>query len=196
MKRPVVLALVATVIFTALVAAIVAIFVPLATEGPPAEQAASFGSVGSGEIGWLAEPATVPAVTFSTGDGTMISLEDFAGRVVLLNFWATWCAPCVEEMPTLDRLQAELGGDRFEVVALSSDRAGAEAVDPFYDQHDLGNLALYLDPDGDVGRAFGIRGLPTTVLIDSQGREIARKEGAAEWDAPEIKTAIRSMTGQ
>lgn len=196
MKRPVVLSLIAAVVVAALVGAIVAIFVEPATEAPVSPQTATFGSGDAGEIGWLREPAAIPDVQFATSEGETISLDRFAGKVVLLNFWATWCAPCVEEMPALDRLQAELGGDRFQVVAVSSDRSGAEAVAPFYEQHGLESLPIYLDPEGAVGRAFGIRGLPTTVLIDSQGREVARKEGVAEWDEPPIKTALTSMTGQ
>ena len=196
MKRPVTITLAAVVIVAALVAAIVAIFFLPATEGPTTGPTASFGSGESGEIGWLREPAATPDVQFATGEGATASLDDFAGQVVLLNFWATWCAPCVREMPALDRLQAALGGDRFQVVALSSDRAGAEAVAPFYDEHGLAELPMYLDPEGAVGRAFGIRGLPTTVLIDSQGREVARKEGPAEWDSPDIKKVLSSMTGQ
>jgi thiol-disulfide isomerase/thioredoxin len=119
-------------------------------------------------------------------------LSDFAGRVVLLNLWATWCAPCVREMPTLDRLQAELGGPDFEVVALSSDRAGAAAVEPFFRTHGLSRLGVYLDPQGEATRALGTRGLPTTVLIDREGREVGRLEGVAEWDSPEAKALIRA----
>ncbi len=138
----------------------------------------------------------VPAITMETPDGKHVALSDLTGKVVLLNLWATWCAPCVREMPTLDRLQAKLGGSSFEVVALSSDRAGASAVEPFFREHGLDNLAIYLDPTGAAGRALGVRALPSTLLIDSAGREVGRLEGVAEWDSPEAIALIRHVMGR
>ena len=130
-------------------------------------------------------------MAFATGDGKAVTLKDFAGKVVLLNLWATWCAPCVREMPTLDRLQASLGGPSFEVVALSSDRAGATAVAPFYEHHQLRALRIYVDPKGEATRAVAARGLPTTVLVDKTGHEVGRLEGVAEWDSPEALALMR-----
>ena len=149
--------------------------------------------------GWLQNyrktnpPAPAPDAAFTGHDGGEITLARFGGKLVVLNFWATWCAPCRREMPSLDRLQAELGGEKLEVVALSIDRGGAERVDPFFEQHGIARLKRYLDPDNTIGSAMNIRILPTTVLIDAQTREIGRLEGPAEWDAPEILALLRDQ---
>ena len=130
-------------------------------------------------------------VAFTTGEGKTVTFKDFRGKIVLLNLWATWCAPCVREMPTLDRLQGEFGGDRFEVVALSSDRTGAAAVEPFFRQHGLRHLGIYIDAKSEATRGLGVRGLPTTLLIDAHGQEVGRLEGTAEWDSPAAKALIQ-----
>ncbi len=149
--------------------------------------------------GWLQNyrktdpPAPAPEAVFTDPDGGEITLARFGGKLVVLNFWATWCAPCLREMPSLDRLQGLLGGDRLEVVALSIDRGGAERVDPFFEEHGIGRLKRYLDPRNAVGGAMNVRILPTTVLVDAGGREIGRLEGPAEWDAPEILAFLRDQ---
>jgi hypothetical protein len=102
----------------------------------------------------------------------------------------------VKEMPSLDRLQGQLGGDAFQVVALSLDRGGKTAVEPFYQKTGVKNLALYLDAGSASMQALGLRGLPTTLLIDAQGRELGRVEGAVEWDSPEVLTFLRGYTGR
>ena len=141
-----------------------------------------------------AAPSPAPEVGF-TLDGKLMSLADFRGRVVLINFWATWCGPCVAEMPSLDRLEAELGGQDFTVITVSEDRNPA-VIAPFYEKHALTHLGRYHDPQGALSRAFGIRGLPTTVLIDRQGREAGRIEGPADWDSPAALALIRYFIGQ
>lgn len=123
-------------------------------------------------------------LTIETADGRRLSGEAFRGRFVLLNVWATWCPPCVKEMPSLDRLQAMKGGSGFEVVTLSIDRQGLEVVQPFFQRTGLTRLAIYLDREARSMPALKITGLPTTVLIDPAGREIARWPGAREWDQP------------
>ncbi len=164
--------------------AIVLLFPQSASEQPPLA-----GTVSTFAVASSPEPAASAA--FQNGEGEQMSIESFRGKVVLLNLWATWCAPCVKEMPALDRLQRDLGGETFEVVALSSDREGRTKVAEFMTQHGIDNLAVYLDPGSTATRAFGVRGLPTTLLIDAEGREVGRLEGAAEWDAPEAKDLIR-----
>jgi thiol-disulfide isomerase/thioredoxin len=136
-------------------------------------------------------PRPVPEIEFENGQGEAMSLADFRGRVVLLNIWATWCAPCRREMPTLDRLQAELGGPDFEVVALSIGRKGLSAVQQFYDEIGLETLPIYLDQSGKSQRALSVLGIPTTLLLDRQGNEIGRLLGPAEWDSPEMVAFIR-----
>ena len=145
---------------------------------------------------FLGEPSPLPELHFVDGDGRAMSLADFHGRVVLLNLWATWCVPCRKEMPTLDRLQAQLGGSGFEVIALSVDRSGLAAVKPFYAQLDLRSLGIYLDQGGKATQALKTVGVPTTLLIDRDGREIGLKLGPAAWDAPEMIAVIRRYMEQ
>ena len=139
-------------------------------------------------------PQTVINVRYLTEDGSRGDMEDFRGKVILVNVWATWCVPCREEMPTLDALQAELGSDRFEVVALSIDRAGTPAVRRFYDEIGVTNLKTYVDKTMLSATALRTVGLPTTILIDAQGRELGRLVGPAEWDDPEMVSFLRSFT--
>lgn len=144
----------------------------------------------------LEQPRPLPAVDFIDGDGRAMTLADFHGKVVLLNVWATWCVPCREEMPTLDRLQAELGGPDFEVMALSIDRTGVDAVREFYDEIGVEHLATYVDSSGKASRELGTVGLPTTLLLDREGRELGRLVGPAEWDSPEVVAFIRGHLEQ
>lgn len=134
----------------------------------------------------------MPETHFQDKDGRTRSLAEFGGRVVLVNIWATWCGPCREEMPTLDRLQAELGGPDFEVVALSIDRGGFEAITKFFAEVGVKHLAMYLDSDMNAASALSAVGLPTSLLIDRVGTEIGRLIGPAKWDAPEMVEFIRS----
>ena len=132
-------------------------------------------------------------IAFTDADGRERALSEFRGRVVLVNLWATWCAPCLREMPALDRLQGRLGGPDFMVVALSQDRGGMAAVAPFWAEAGLENLTLLIDKDLAAGRKIKARGLPTTLLVDREGREIARLEGPAEWDAPEVVAYLAGL---
>ncbi|MER8763688.1 MULTISPECIES: TlpA disulfide reductase family protein [unclassified Mesorhizobium] len=136
-------------------------------------------------------PVPVPEISFEDGNGKPKTLADFHGKVVLLNVWATWCAPCRKEMPTLDRLQAKLGGPDFEVVALSMDRAGPDAVKMFYGEIGVTHLALNIDSSAKAMFTLGAVGLPMTLLIDRDGKEIGRLIGPAEWDAPDMVDFLR-----
>lgn len=133
-----------------------------------------------------------PADKFTDGSGNPASLDDFRGRVVLVHLWATWCVPwCREELPTLDGVQAMLGGSDFEVVAVSVDRNGAEVVPPFFEELHLSHLEVYLDPTSRLQGALGIIGIPTTVIYDRHGSEIGRAFGSREWDSPTVVSLIR-----
>ena len=143
-----------------------------------------------------AEAKPAPEVNFTDGEANPLTLADFRGKVVLVNLWATWCAPCVREMPTLDRLQAELGSADFEVVAIAQDRKGLEVVTPFLHDRDIEQLSVYADSSSQATRAFGVLGLPASVLIDRAGNEIGRLIGPAEWDSPEAIALIRYFIGQ
>lgn len=123
-------------------------------------------------------------------DGKRARIADFEGKIVLLNFWATWCGPCIEEMPSLQRLQAARGGEDFTVIALSQDFRGWQVVAPFLARHDLSGLPVYVDEKTAIARPLGLRGLPTTLLLDRQGREIGRLQGSADWDSPEALALI------
>ena len=137
------------------------------------------------------DPRPAPQSGFTTGEGKPVTLADMRGRVVLVNFWATWCVPCVQEMASLDRLQATLGGDGLTVLAMSQDRTGMEVVRPFYDKLKLANLGVYLDPKGTVARDFKVEALPVTVVIDRKGREVGRLVGPAAWDSPQAIALLR-----
>ena len=136
------------------------------------------------------QPHDLPEIRFADEEGHELTLADFRGRAALLNIWATWCVPCRKEMPTLDRLQARLGGKDFLVIALSIDREGVAPVKRFYQELKFEKLAIYVDPSGKGSRTLVIPGVPTTLLIDRQGREIARKMGPAEWDGAEMVSLV------
>jgi thiol-disulfide isomerase/thioredoxin len=158
--------------------------------GPPA-------SANSLQLSVFDKPRDLPEIRFADDQRHDLTLADFRGRVVLLNVWATWCVPCRKEMPALDRLQARLGGKDFLVIPLSIDREGVAAVKRFYQELGLEKLGIYVDPSSKGSRALAIPGVPTTLLIDRQGREVARKMGAAEWDGPEMVALVeRTMHAQ
>ena len=139
----------------------------------------------------LAESESVSEAEFRNASGEHLTLADFRGRVVLLNLWATWCGPCRSEMPALDRLQAMHQGDGLAVLAVSVDKGGSAAVQHFFEQRGLRNLALYLDADGATVRAFGARRIPTTLIIDRDGNVVGSLVGPKQWDSPDTAALIR-----
>ena len=160
----------------------------------------------AGEIDWQAahdgglaklvqtDPTPVPDTSFTDPEGGTHSLADYRSTVVLLNFWATWCAPCREEMPSLDALQAELGGDDFQVVAIAAGHNPAPAIEKFLTEAKITNLPVLLDPRQGLARGMGVMGMPVTILIDRDGNEIARLIGGADWASEASKTLIRQAT--
>jgi thiol-disulfide isomerase/thioredoxin len=160
-------------------AALAALIIPLA--------AAAFNFAATG-------PKPVPELSFLDEGGNEVTLADFAGDVVVLNLWATWCAPCRREMPSLDRLQAALGEDGLTVIALSLDRGDVAKVRAFFEELEIANLAIYRDPQAQAGRELGAPGLPTTIVIDRAGREVGRLLGPAEWDSEEALALLRDLT--
>ncbi|WP_287886014.1 TlpA disulfide reductase family protein [Paracoccus sp. (in: a-proteobacteria)] len=167
---------------------------------------AGFGPAIAVEIDWQAahdgglaklaptDPTPVPATAFTDPEGGTHSLADWQGKVVLLNFWATWCAPCREEMPSLDALQAEMGGENFEVVAIAAGHNPPPAVRKFLDEEGITHLPVHLDPRQQLAREMGVMGMPVTVLIDREGNEIARLIGGADWSSEAAKELVRQAT--
>jgi thiol-disulfide isomerase/thioredoxin len=145
-----------------------------------------------GEFVPISPPHPAPAISFVDRDGNMVSLSDFGGKLVVLNLWATWCAPCLREMPSLDRMQERLGDD-VTVLAISEDRGGSKIVEPFIDKLGLKSLKFYLDPKSGAEQAFKVQGLPTSFVIDKGGNILGRVEGAAEWDSPKLLKTLKSF---
>ncbi len=137
------------------------------------------------------EAKPLPDISFSDGEGNERSLAEWKGKVVLVNLWATWCAPCRIEMPGLNRLQAKLGGPDFAVIPISLDFSGPKKPRKFLKDEKLDHLPLFLDSSKTIMQSLNVPGLPLSVLIDREGREVARLAGAAEWDSPEAETLIR-----
>ncbi len=157
----------------------------------PSATAPDAAAVEEGALAFLAVPRPLPPLVFRDGSGRPLTLADFRGRTVLLNLWATWCVPCRKEMPTLDRLEARLGGGDFQVVALSIDRAGPAAVKAFLKTLGLSALGVYDDASGKAAGSLGVVGIPTTLLVGRDGRELGRKVGPAAWDDAESVALIR-----
>jgi thiol-disulfide isomerase/thioredoxin len=137
-----------------------------------------------------------PEVAFQDGNGHEVHLADFKGQVVLLNFWATWCVPCLKEMPSLDRLERDLGGAGFTVVPVSIDRDGKSAVETYFKRLGIANLGVFIDPEMRTVFPFGVKDLPQSVLIDRSGKIVGRKVGPAEWDSPEAKALIQHVVAE
>ncbi len=137
----------------------------------------------------LEVPPQQPNVTFTSArsEATM-TLQDYRGQVVLLNAWATWCPPCVAEMPSLDRLQAARGGEDFQVLTIALDRP--EKVVTFFERNDIANLPDWMDVNYEINGRLRLPGMPTSILYDRNGREVARLAGEAEWDSPEALALI------
>jgi thiol-disulfide isomerase/thioredoxin len=138
--------------------------------------------------------AGTPAPDFAFLDpaGGERTLQDFAGRPILVNLWATWCTPCVAEMPTLDRIAAAQGDKGVAVLTISQDTQGMAAVKPFFDKHKLPHLTAYADPENRFGFTYATGSLPTSVLYDAQGKEMVRVIGAMDWESGEAKALLQA----
>ncbi len=142
----------------------------------------------------LPEPRKLD-LRFTDADGAARSLSDYAGMGVVLNLWATWCVPCVREMPALDDLAKLVAGDGIVVLPVSSDRGGAAVVQRFYGEHGIAHLPVLLDPQGTMARGLNLRGIPTTLLIDKTGQEVGWLEGSADWSSSDAVTVVRRAKG-
>jgi thiol-disulfide isomerase/thioredoxin len=153
-------------------------------------------SNGQSVFSFYKKPIALPELKFLNSKKREVTLEAFQGWGVLLNIWATWCVPCREEMPALDRLQAELGGPDFEVIALSIDRGSSTIIERFYQDLELNSLAIYHDPTGSASYTLKVPGIPATFLINREGKAIGYVIGPIEWDSPEVVNEIKGYLSQ
>ena len=142
------------------------------------------------------EATPVPEIEFTDLDGGTHRLADWKGKVVLLNFWATWCAPCREEMPSLDALQKAKGGEAFEVLTVASGRNTEAAINRFFQESGVTDLPTLTDPQMALARAFGVMAMPVTILIDAEGNEVARMTGDADWSSPAALALVDQMLAE
>jgi thiol-disulfide isomerase/thioredoxin len=143
-----------------------------------------------GEFIPASPPQPAPELSFTDLDGKTASLADFKGKLLVLNLWATWCHPCLEEMPALEQLQVNIP-DKLVVAAVSEDRGGKKIVEPFLDKLGLKKVKIYLDPKSDVGHAFEARGLPTSIVVGGDGKVLGKVEGAADWDSVDMYGTLK-----
>jgi thiol-disulfide isomerase/thioredoxin len=154
--------------------------------GPAVADTGALIALAQGDLGKMrfhSDPQAAPVTAFIGADGNPASMRDYRGKYVVLNFWALWCAPCREEMPSLDALNKAVDG--LEVVTIATGRNALPAVNKFFKEKGLSSLPKLFDPKMAMARDYGALGLPVTVLIDPQGREIARAAGAVHWDSPQ-----------
>jgi len=167
-------------------------------EGTPASNQGAGGTLGGLNKGAMApllvrpKPLDLPPIEFADGTGAAKSLADFKGKVVLLNIWASWCVPCREEMPALDKLETELGGKDFAVVAVNIDKGGPDKARGFLAETGATHLGLYTDPTSKLFAVLKTVGMPTTLVLDRDGKEIGRLIGPADWSSPEAKRVIEA----
>jgi thiol-disulfide isomerase/thioredoxin len=140
-----------------------------------------------------AEPKKMSSAGFLDENGDKVTLKSYKGKVVLLNFWATWCPPCLAEMPSIDALQADIGGDTFTVVTVATGRNPLPAIQSFYKKAGITNLPILRDPKQKFARANGVFGLPTTLILNANGKEIGRMQGDADWYSDEALTLIKAL---
>ena len=145
------------------------------------------------KLSFASDPQPAPLTTFSDANGDDITLDQYAGQYVLLNFWATWCAPCREEMPTLSALQSDLGGDRFAVVTIATGRNDRAGMERFFAEIGVDNLPLNTDPRQQLARDMGVLGLPVTLILNPEGQEIARLQGGTDWASDSARAIIAAL---
>ncbi len=138
-------------------------------------------------------PKKLPVFTLLDMQENMRSMNEFKGKYVVMNFWATWCAPCRKEMPSLEALQAKLGGDDFEVVLIAAGRNPKPAIAKFFKDINMVELETLRDPTQQLANLMGVFGLPLTVILNPEGLEIARMRGDADWGSDEVMVYLKAM---
>jgi thiol-disulfide isomerase/thioredoxin len=157
---------------------------------PPAPRLASIETLQRTE-----PPAPLPPAALVDAAGVVHGLAEFAGTGLVINLWATWCVPCVAELPGLAVLARRLKDSSIRVLPLSSDRDGAPVVASYYHQHGIEGLPIWLDPKGEAVRIWGVQGIPTTLIVDREGRERGRLVGAVDWASDAAAAEIRGLVG-
>jgi thiol-disulfide isomerase/thioredoxin len=137
--------------------------------------------------------AQAPNVKLQDPDGKEVSLSAWRGKFIVLNIWATWCSPCIKEIPSLDRLSGQFENGRLEVVAVSQDKGGVAVTKPFLKRMGATHLRAFADSQARLSRELGVRGLPTTFILDSEGFVLGRMEGPADWDSDSIVASLRRL---
>lgn len=168
----------------------------LATPAPAAAGVDEAAALAADTVPALAfvEPAPPPVTAFAPGDDGAGDLSRYAGEVVVLNMWATWCAPCRREMPSLQRLQDRMGDEGLEVVTIAFGRHNPAAMERFWEEAGVTSLPLHLDASTELARGLGVVGLPHTAILDREGRVVAHLAGEADWDAPEMVAVLRALS--
>ncbi len=141
------------------------------------------------------EPKTREMADFMTFEGEPLNLSDWQGKWLVVNFWATWCAPCRKEMPMLSELQTEMGSDTFEVITIATSRNPPPAMKAFFEDIGVTNLPLHRDPKSKLSRGMGVLGLPATVILDPDGNEVGRMTGDADWSSDSAKAVLAALMG-
>ncbi len=139
------------------------------------------------------DPIASSDVAFTGEDGSEMTLADYQGQYIVLNFWATWCAPCRKEMPMLSDMQTTLDSDNFEVVTIATGRNPRPAMERFFAEIEVDNLPLHTDPRQSLARSLGVLGLPVTLILNPQGQEIARLQGEADWSSDSAYAIIEAL---
>lgn len=172
------------------------IFILVLLFSPFAQAQITLKSARAPDLFTLAYPKSTPTATFYNEYEQSVGISNFRGKIVLLNIWSTGCPQCVIELPMLDRLQKEMGGMKFQVVALSSGLENIPTLRRFFVSKGLRNLRVYSDPQAKYSQAAGVLGLPTTFLINEDGMEIGRVRGIVDWTNPKLKAQIRGLIAQ
>lgn len=176
--------------------AVLAVWPAILAAGPTPDALAALKTGDMDKLVIHLEPKPVPDGSFSDLDGVSHSLDDFRGKVVVLNFWATWCAPCREEMVSLDQLQAGLGGADLAVVTIATGRNSPQGIRRFFEEEGITRLPQYTDPDMDMARGLAVFGLPVTVILDREGQEVARLTGGADWNSDSARAILSAFAGE
>ena len=185
-----------TLIAALLYAATATIANPVLAENPDIAAIIELRAGDMKKLAFTKEPAAAVTATFVDEAENIKSFADYKGKYLLVNFWATWCAPCRHEMPSLNKLQAELGGDNFKVITIATGRNPVPAIKAFFKKAEITDLPILRDPNQSLAREMSVFGLPMSMILNPQGQEIARLRGYAEWADENAYAVIKALIGE